>query len=139
MVSNCNHGDVRLTGSTKNTEGRVEVCIHGIWGTACDDGWDALDANVVCGQLGFYPFGEFAFLEALLFQSKLCESSLLGAEPRYGAFYGEAVRPIVVADLFCSGTESDVLSCERNVFGITHCQEYEAAGIKCLGMLDQIK
>ena len=41
---------------------------------------------------------------------------------------------MIIADLFCSGTESDILSCERNVFGITHCQEYEAAGIKCLGM-----
>lgn len=41
---------------------------------------------------------------------------------------------MIVADLFCSGTESDLLSCERNVFGVTHCQEYEAAGIKCLGM-----
>ena len=59
----------------------------------------------------------------------------LGAEPRYGAFYGEGARPIIVADLSCSGTENDVLSCERNVFGITHCQEYEEAGVKCLGML----
>ena len=40
---------------------------------------------------------------------------------------------MIVADLSCSGRESDVLSCERNVFGITHCQEYEAAGVKCLG------
>jgi hypothetical protein len=40
---------------------------------------------------------------------------------------------MIIADLSCSGTESDILSCERNVFGITHCQEYEAAGIKCLG------
>ena len=60
--------------------------------------------------------------------------SFLGAEPRYGTFYGEAVRPMIIADLSCSGTESDILSCERTVFGITHCQEYEAAGIKCLGM-----
>ena len=41
---------------------------------------------------------------------------------------------MIIADLSCSGTEHGVLSCERNVFGISHCQEYEAAGIKCLGI-----
>lgn len=56
-VSHCKHGDVRLTGRQKPTEGRVEVCVHDVWGTACDDGWDKDDANVVCQQLGFYPFG----------------------------------------------------------------------------------
>lgn len=56
-VSHCQHGDVRLTGHQKLTEGRVEVCIHGVWGVVCDDGWDVRDANVACGQLGFYQFG----------------------------------------------------------------------------------
>ena len=41
---------------------------------------------------------------------------------------------MIIADLSCSGIESDILSGERNVFGITHCQGYEAACIKCLGM-----
>ena len=53
LTDNCTHGDIRLLNGTVPSEGRVEACIGGIWGTVADDFWDNRDARVVCGQLGY--------------------------------------------------------------------------------------
>ena len=49
----CCHGDVRLVNGYTPNEGRVEVCLSNQWNTICNRSWDAIDAGVVCVQLGF--------------------------------------------------------------------------------------
>ena len=53
--SDCNNGDVRLVNGTTSSEGRVEICYDGVWGSVCGSryNWNDRDAAIVCLQLGF--------------------------------------------------------------------------------------
>ena len=49
----CTDGNVRLADGSNKMEGRIEVCLDGVWGTVCHDFWSGIDAQVVCRQLGY--------------------------------------------------------------------------------------
>lgn len=44
---------IRLRAGPVPWQGRIEVFKNGEWGTVCDSGFDSLDGNVVCRQLGY--------------------------------------------------------------------------------------
>ena len=54
----CNHSDVRLVGGASPSEGLLEVCRDGRWGTVCDDLWGIRETLVACIQMG-YTAGAF--------------------------------------------------------------------------------
>lgn len=56
-ILECIDGGVRLVDGGSVTEGRVEVCLGGQWGTVCTDLWTSEDTDVVCGQLGLLSTG----------------------------------------------------------------------------------
>ena len=59
-VLECSDGGVRLADGDTPTEGRVEVCQGGVWGTICNDHWSQADTDVVCGELGLLSSGKCA-------------------------------------------------------------------------------
>lgn len=54
LFEQCVMGDVRLVNGSNDSQGRVELCFDGSFGTVCDvTPWTKDDASAVCRQLGF--------------------------------------------------------------------------------------
>ena len=92
-----------------NNYGRVEVCVNGIWGTVCDDGWDTNDANVVCRQLGF----------------------LNAASAPHSAKDGQGSDPIWMDEVNCQGGEASLFNCRHLGYGVHDCSHGEDASVVC--------
>ena len=56
----CVEGSVRLADGVIEKEGRVEVCVNGVWGSVCDEGWDSTDSHMICIQLGHPDEGTYS-------------------------------------------------------------------------------
>ena len=76
----------------------------------CDDGWNNVDAGVVCRQLGF----------------------ALSGSSYSNAYFGQGSGPILLDNVACSGSESTLASCSHLGVGVTRsCSHLEDAGVKC--------
>jgi len=97
------HADVRLIDGGPYS-GLLQIYYNGVWGTVCDDGFTAVDARVVCRQLGYGTAGANAV-----------------QDPTSGEHNG----PILLDDVGCAGTESRLLDCNHRTIGTHNCQHYE--------------
>lgn len=104
---------VRLAGSKKSKEGRVEVFMNGLWGSVCNAAFRTKDARVVCRMLGF-PDAKYAVLWPLSNQSS--ES-----------------QPIWIDNLQCTGNETSIFKCGNVVYGKHNCERgpNEDIGVIC--------
>ena len=104
--------NVRLAEGSSYNEGRVEVYYNGEWGTVCDDGWDDIDAGVVCRQLGFGSLGTAIGL----------------------ADFGQGSGSIWLDGVSCSGDELTLANCGHLGVNVTRsCAHSEDAGVRCFG------
>ena len=58
----CNQSEARLVGGASPSEGLLEVCRDGQWGTVCDDLWGIMETLVACRQQGYTSGTRFHLL-----------------------------------------------------------------------------
>lgn len=128
----CTTGDIRLRGGTAN-QGRVEICRFNIWGTVCNDQWDAVDAQVACMQLGFANFtGKQIYSETPLYLTPSTSIILLDSVAISSGFTRGAGQ-IWLDNVLCVGNEIILDNCRANAIGMHNCSHSEDAGVRCVG------
>ncbi|XP_071492390.1 scavenger receptor cysteine-rich domain-containing group B protein-like [Diadema antillarum] len=100
---------VELVGSSAPQSGTIIVYIDGRHGTICDDYFDINDGLVVCHMLG-YPYV---------------------AEVHGSAHFGIGYGEILLDDLKCSGTETNLAMCAHSGVGLHNCGHHEDAAVTC--------
>ena len=124
-------------GGSNQYEGRVEVCINDQWGTVCHDGWDSVDATVVCKQLGYAYTGsehKYCFMQFGYF-SLSCFICGTGGTPYYSAFFGAGTGPIYLDDVACTSSASQLLECSSRPILVHNCDHLTDAGVGCEGKI----
>ena len=101
---------IQLRGpDSRNGTGRVEVFYKGEWGTICRNGWDKMDTDVVCRELGY----------------KYSIQTLKSGNTPTGT------GRIWLSDVSCTGEELYISNCSLGGWGNNSCTHHSDVGVAC--------
>lgn len=159
VIATCTNGDLFLIDGWSEIEGRLEICYNNQWGTVCDDHWTHGSTEVACRQLGIqdttygmhaYVLMQFEYKESLLklelfifaFHAVLFYTTSVEfmfspsvhtvTRLRNNIFSTASSQvPILLDDVECTGSETNLLSCPHRPIGQENCGHYEDISLRC--------
>ena len=134
VTDDCLEGDVRIRDGTHPSNGRVDVCKNGIWGSVCFSGWSDNEAAVVCRHLGHDSNGT----ANLSYTRILVIVTFSPQDSKSTNVFGAG--PPVLSDFFkCDGNEASFEFCQRSINNDFNSESCSSAGVICsreFGMLE---
>ena len=108
--TNCTYGDVRLADYRySRSEGRVEVCYNGEWGSVCSHGWSGVESTAVCKQLGYDGYA---------------------SQYSFNYYYNVNQGSIWLTSVACSNSNTSLLSCAYST-DTSDCTHSDDVIIRC--------
>ena len=105
-------GDLRLSHRVGEPAlGRVDVYHDDTWGTVCKDRFALVDARVACRQLGF--------------------RAAIGVVHYPDIFGALDTDPMWLDEVNCRGSETRLVDCGHDGFGVHDCSWNEVVGVEC--------
>ncbi|XP_025102849.1 scavenger receptor cysteine-rich domain superfamily protein-like isoform X2 [Pomacea canaliculata] len=109
---------VQGTNDTGASKGRLEIFCNETWSTVCDDRFGKTEAEVACRMLGFNSTRSLAVRSSM---------------------YGEGSGTILMDDVWCQGSETDLLQCKHRGLYTHNCAHDEDVGIICSEQPEQVR
>ena len=138
----CTDNQIRIVDAMGRnaTEGLLEVCTGGGWGTVCGTSFGSSNAQVVCQQLGLETTGKLYNCKKCSWYKRFIYNVIIIEKHYY--FLAAAVLsrvssppdigslPIVMDLVMCTGTENQLVDCARApiVEGCSHSMD---TGVNC--------
>ena len=119
-TQHCTNGKVRLVNGSVPSEGRVEMCYDGQWGTMCGVASITTYSSVICRQLGYSPNG---------------------ANVYHNSYFGQGNGGILLytPSLLCMGNERTLLDCAHAPVGYHLCNDHSNdVGVSCQGKFSSL-
>ena len=133
--SDCEEGRLRLVDGVIDNEGRVEVCLQGVWGTIHSSSWESADAYIACKQLNLATSGESESITEHTFHIQtVCPSCLSDIAPKAyvsAEKFGDGKQLQVMSGLDCSGWKNKLIDCVYTHYGYFTSSRSSTAGILC--------
>jgi len=104
-------GAVCLAGGANKGEGKVYMSGHPV----CHNGWDFIDANVVCRSLGFIEAADFTIKSS----------------------FGPSTTFSRIGQVNCRGQESSLMECPHKTSG-DDCDSGTVAGVQCIASVKEL-
>ena len=118
-----------MAGGESSNEGRVEICIDGVWGTVCDGGWELCVDNWGSLDQVLHNFGLSNISLPPVNSIMLIFCLVISVLYSHQHNFGEGTGPVFLYDVGCTGTESTLLNCCHSGIRFNWCSHSNDAGV----------